>query len=208
MRLRATLTLVVAAALASAASAASPALTLASSAPSVVFGKPVGLSGTLTPPKGNQQITIQALACGTTNAVNVAHVKTAADGTYSFPSITPKVATSYQASQKGLKSAPVTVSVKPVVIITRVKRGSFTGKVTSNVDLKGKTLLFERYATARKRWVQVKKVTLTGTQSGLAVINTTSFKAKVAKRARVRLLLNKAQAAPCYTSATSNVVRN
>jgi hypothetical protein len=208
MKLSAALAAIATAALATAASAASPALTLASSAPTVVLGKSVTLSGALTPAKANQQITLQALPCGTTKAANLGHVKTTATGSYTFNSITPKLATSYQATEKTLKSAPVMVEVKPVVVIGRVKRGSFTGKVMSSTDLKGKTLLVERYATVRKRWVQVKKVTLTGTESGLAVINTTSFKAKLPKRARVRLFFSKAQAAPCYASATSNVVRN
>ena len=57
MKITATLTVIAAAALASAASAASPPLTLASSAPTVVYGKSVTLSGVLTPPKANQQIT-------------------------------------------------------------------------------------------------------------------------------------------------------
>jgi hypothetical protein len=210
MKITATLTVIAAAALASAASAASPALTLASSAPTAAYGKSVTLSGMLTPAKANQQITITALACGTTKAANVARVKTTATGAYSA-SVTPTVGTSYQATQKALKSAPVMVNVKPLVAIKRVKRGSFTATVTAGIDLKGKTLLFQRYATVRKRWVQVKKVTLTTSTPGPAkptVIASAAFKARVAKRARVRLSLTKAQAAPCYVAALSNVVRN
>lgn len=168
------------------------------------------LSGVLTPPKANQQITIQALACGTTKAVNLARVKTAANGSYATTA-SPTVGTSYQASQKANKSASVMVNVKPVVAIKRVKRGSFTATVTAGTDLKGKALLFQRYATVRKRWVQVKKVTLTTSVPGPAkptVITSAPFKAKVARRARVRLVISKAQAAPCYVTATSNVVRN
>jgi len=210
MKLPATLTLIAAAALASAASAASPALTLASSSPTVAYGKSVTLSGMLTPVKANQQITVSALACGTTKAVTVARVKTTATGAYSTPAA-PTVATSYQASQKATKSPPVMVNVKPLVVLKRVKRGSFNANVTAGTDLKGKTLLFQRYATARKRWVQVKKVTLTTSVPGPAkptVIASAAFKAKVARRARVRLSFTKAQAAPCYVAALSNVVRN
>jgi hypothetical protein len=210
MKIAATFTVIAATALASAASAASPALTLASSAPTVAYGKSVTLSGMLTPAKANQQITITALACGTTKTANVARVKTTATGSYSA-SVTPTVGTSYQATQKALKSAPVMVNVKPVIVIKRVKRGSFTASVTAGMDLKGKPLLFQRYATVRKRWVQVKKVTLTTSVPGPAkptVIASAPFKAKVARRARVRLVISKAQAAPCYVTAKSNVVRN
>jgi hypothetical protein len=210
MKITAVFTLIAAAALASAASAASPALTLTSSSPTVVYGKSVTLSGMLTPAKANQQITVSALACGTTKAATLARVKTAANGSYATTAA-PAVATSYQATQKALKSPTVLVNVKPLVVLKRVKRGSFAASVTAGIDLKGKTLLFQRYATVRKRWVQVKKVTLTTSVPGPAkptVIASAAFKAKVARRARVRLSLTKAQAAPCYVAALSNVVRN
>jgi hypothetical protein len=210
MKISAAITIIATAALASTATAAAPALTLTASPTTVLYGKTVTLSGALTPVKANQQITITGLACGTTKAVNVARVKTTATGTYST-TVTPAVGTSYQATQKATKSAPVMVDVRPVVVIKRVKRGSFTAEITAGSDLKGKTVLFQRYATARKRWVQVKKVTLATSTPGPTkptVISSASFKAKVARRARVRLLFSKAQAAPCYVTATSNVVRN
>src|ERR1051325_11365494 len=210
MKIPAAITLVAAAVLVSAASAAGPTLTLSASPPTVVYGKSVTLSGTLTPAKANQQITVQALACGTTKAVTVARVKTAASGTYATTA-TPTVDTSYVASQKATKSATIMVTVKPLLSLKRVKRGSFTATVTAGTDLKGKKLLFQRYAKLRKRWVQVKKVTLTTSAPGPTkptVIASASFKAKVARRARVRLSLTKAQAAPCYVAALSNVVRN
>jgi hypothetical protein len=210
MKIPAAITVIAAAALASAASAAAPALTLTAAPTTVLYGKTVALSGALTPVKANQQITISALACGTTKAVNVARVKTTATGTYSTTA-TPAVGTSYQASQKTTKSAPVMVNVKPIVVIKRIKRGSFTAEVTAGTDLKGKALLFQRYATARKRWVQVKKVTLTTSTPAPTkptVVSSANFKAKLARRTRVRLMLSKAQAAPCYVTALSNVVRN
>jgi hypothetical protein len=198
------------AALATAATAATPALTLTSSAPSVAYGKPVTLSGTLTPAKANQQVTVHASACGSSKPINLARVKTAANGSFSTPA-TPTVATSYQATEKSLTSPTVTVSVKPLVVIKRVKRGSFTVSITAGLDLKGKTVLFQRYATLRKRWVQVKKVTLTTSAPGPAkptVVSSAAFKSKVAKRARVRMSFTKTQAGPCYLPAASNVVRN
>src|SRR5436189_106695 len=94
--------------------------------------------------------------------------------------------------------------------VTYGKTGSFTATVTAGLDLKGKTLSFQRYATVRKRWVQVKKVTLTTSAPATkpTVISSAAFKARVAKRARVRLVLTKTQAAPCNLPANSNVVRN
>ena len=105
----------------------------------------------------------------------------------------------------------MTVSVKPLLALKKLAKGSYSATVTAGMDLKGKVILFQRYSRLKKRWVQVKKVTLTTSTPGPTkptVINSASFSAKVAKRARVRLLFSKAQAAPCYVTATSNVVRN
>jgi hypothetical protein len=198
------------AALAAAATAAAPAtVTLAASVPAVAYGKPVTLNGALSTQKTNQAISIQATECGSTRATKAATVKTAANGAYSTP-VTPAVATTYQATFKNVKSPTVAVAVRPVLQLTRLARGSYTAKVTVGRSLKGKAVLFQRYSKLRKRWVQVKRVILTTEAAGPAkptVIDSASFRAKVALRVRVRLLVSTVQAAPCYLSATSNVLR-
>ncbi|MGB2874649.1 MAG: hypothetical protein WBB76_04155 [Gaiellaceae bacterium] len=118
--------------------------------------------------------------------------------------------TVYQAKWKSTTSGKVTTDVTPVVELTRVAAGSFTAKVTAGLDLKGKWVLFQRFSKLRKRWVQVKKVVLSASALRTAkptVISSAAFKAKVARRTRVRLLLSKSQAAPCYLGAPSNIVR-
>jgi hypothetical protein len=203
-------TLVAGAALAAAATAAAPVtVTLAASAAVVNYGKPVTLSGVLSTQRANQTIAVQATECGSTRTVKVATLKTTANGAYTTP-VTPAAATTYQATFKNVKSPTVAVSVKPVLRLTRLARGSYTAKVTAGKSLKGKAVLFQRYSTLRKRWVQVKRVLLTTEAPGPAkptVIDSAPFRAKVALRARVRLLISTAQAAPCFLSATSNVVR-
>jgi hypothetical protein len=203
-------TLVAGAALAAAATAAAPVtVTLAASAAAVNYGKPVTLSGVLSTKRANQPIAIEATECGSTKAIKAATVRTVANGLYSTP-VTPVAATTYQATFKNVKSTTVSVAVRPVLQLTKVARGSYTAKVTAGKTLKGKAVLFQRYSTLRKRWIQVKRVLLTTEAPGPAkptVIDSASFRAKVALRARVRLLISTVQAAPCFLSATSNVVR-
>ena len=203
-------TLVAGAALAAAATAAAPVtVSLAASATSVAYGKPVTLSGLLSTQRANQTIAVQATECGSTRAVKVATVKTVANGAYTTPA-TPAAATTYQATFKNVKSTTVAVAVRPVLQLTRIARGSYTAKVTVGKTLKGEAVLFQRYSTLRKRWVQVKRVVLTTEAPGTAkptVVDSAAFRAKVALRARVRLLISTVQAAPCFLTATSNVVR-
>ena len=202
-------TAIAGAALAAAATAATPTLTLAASAPVVSYGKPVTLSGTLSTQQANQNITIKATACGTTKPTTAARVKTTANGAYAA-AVTPTITTSYQAFQKNIQSGKVVVAVAPALALKRVARGSFTASLTAAQDFKGKALLFQRYAKLRKRWVQVKKVTLTASAPTQrpTIVSSASFRAKTPRRARVRLVLTKAQAGACYASAKSNVVRN
>jgi hypothetical protein len=199
-----------AAALTAGAAAATLAttLTLTATPTSVAYGKAVTLNGALSPAKANQTVKVAATECGQKASKTVASVKTNATGAYTS-AVTPIVNTTYQASQKTVKSPTVAVSVSPAVKLTRVRRGSYTVSVTSALDLKGKAVLFQRYSKLRKRWVQVKRVVLTTTTAGTkpTMVSSASFAAKVAKGVRVRTVLSKAQAAPCYVAATSNSVR-
>ena len=201
-------TIVVGAALAAAASAAALALTLTATPPTVVYGKASTLNGVLSTQQANQNVKVDATACGQTASKTVGTVKTNSTGAYTL-SVTPTVNTTYQASQKNTKSPTVAVTVAPVVKLVKVRRGSYTVSVTSALDLKGKAILFQRYSKVRKRWVQVKRVLLATTTPGTkpTIVTSVGFKAKVARRVRVRAVLSKAQAAPCYIAATSNSVR-
>ena len=184
-------------------------LSIAANPTVVVYGKTTVVSGTLSPAKANQNVTVQGQDCGKPNYAKVATVKTSSSGAYTA-TVTPTVATSYQAKQKALVSSAVAVKVKPVVQLARVARRSFTAKVTAGQSLTSKTVLFQRYSRLKRRWLNVKKVTLTTATAGTpkpTTITSASFKSKVARRARVRLVLVTAQASPCYVAALSNVVR-
>ena len=200
---------VVGAALAAAATAAAPVtLTLMANPTTVVYGKTTVLSGVLSTHKANQQVKVNGTECGSTASKTLATVKTNSTGTYTA-SITPTVATMYQASQKSVKSPSVAVTVAPVVKLVRVRRGSYTVSVTAALDLKGKAILFQRYSKTRKRWIQVKRVLLTTAAAATkpTIVTSVSFTVKVAKGARVRAALSKAQAAPCYLPAASPSLR-
>ena len=197
------------AALAAAATAAAPVtLTLTAGAPTVVYGKTVTLSGVLSTKLANQPISVSGLECGTTAYKRIDNTKTTTGGAYKITA-TPTVGTTYQAKQKKVTSNTAAVAVSPVLKLVRVKRGSYTAKVTAGQDLKGKAILFQRYSKLKKRWVQVKRVILATSAPGTSptVVSSASFTAKAPRRARVRVVISKAQAAPCYVRAVSNSVR-
>jgi len=101
----------------------------------------------------------QATECGTTKQVKATTLKTAANGAYTGP-VTPTVTTVYQATYKTVKSAPVSISVRPLLELTKVATGSYSAKATAGQALTGKFVLFQRYKKLKKRWVQVKRMAL------------------------------------------------
>ena len=199
---------VLGAALATAASAAAPTLTLTSNATVVAYGKPLTLSGQLSGAKPSQTVGVDGLACGTTRAAKVTSAKTTATGAYSA-AVTPTGGTSYQATYKNVKSASVAVTVKPTLALSK-SGTTWTAKVTAGQALTGKAVLFQRYVKLTKRWKQVRRVLLTATTPGPAkptVVSSATFTAKLARGTRVRLAISAAQAGPCYVAATSPSLR-
>ena len=183
-------------------------LTLTANPFVVSYGKPTTFSGQVSTKKANQQVVIQGTACGSTNTTKAATVKTTANGNYTTP-VTPAIGTTYRASFKNGASQPVAITVKPVVELKRVARGSFTASVTAGQALTGKFVLFQRYKRLTKRWVQVKRLALKTSAPGTkpTVVSSVSFKSKLRTGTRVRAMISKLQAGPCYAQATSKSIR-
>jgi hypothetical protein len=198
------------AALAGVAGAAPPVtMTLVANVPSVAYGGPVTLSGQISTKQANQQVVIKATECGSTKQAKAATVKTGANGTFST-SVKPTLGTSYVGTFKNGMSPVVPITVKPVLQLTRVARGSFTAKATAGQALTGKYVSFQRYKKLRKRWAQVKRVKLGQAVPGATkptMISSVSFKAKITRGTRLRVLISAAQAAPCYVKAASKSIR-
>lgn len=193
-----------------AAGAAPPVtLTLAASAPTVTYGTPVTLSGMLSTQKSNQAVAIEATECGSTKAARAATLKTGANGAFTGP-VTPTIGTSYQATYKAAKSPAVALTVRPLLELTKVATGSYTAKATAGKALTGKFVLFQRYKKLRKRWVQVKRLALGAAVPGAAkpaMVSSVSFKAKLLRGTRVRVIMTAKQTGPCYAAATSKTLR-
>ena len=196
-------------ALAAAAFAAPPVtVTLTATPTTVAYGGKVALAGQVSTKKANQQVVIEGTACGSTSPTKAATVKTVANGNYTV-SVIPALGTTYRASFKNGMSNAVVVSVKPLLELKRLARGSFSARVTAGQALTGKFVLFQRYKKLRKRWVQVKRLALKTAVAGTkpTVVSSVSFRSKLPAGTRVRVLISTAQAGPCYLTAASKSIR-
>jgi hypothetical protein len=99
--------------------------------------------------------------------------------------------------------------VAPKVVLKRVRVGRFSASVTAAQSFVGKYVVLQRYVASRRAWKTVKRVILRTAKAGTAPTMTTSagFRARVARRTKLRLLLTQVQAGACYAPGRSATIR-
>lgn len=140
--------------------------TISASAPLVVYGTKVTLTGKITPAKGSVTVDLLARPYPETAFAKVASVASGGDGSFAF-SLPPQIRTEYRVSfidgsTRG-ESPNVTVSVRPKVSLSvvRVARGKATLKtgVVSTLTYAGKPVLIQR-RNSTGGWTTVRTVKL------------------------------------------------
>lgn len=197
----------VAAAVAAPAAAAPVTVTLQASPTTTTFGGAVTLSGQVSSGAAGQAVTVEAQDCGTSAFKKLATATTASGGTYTT-SAKPTMNTTYRARLKNQTSQPVLVKVRPQLKLVRVAAGKFTAKVGAAQSFQGKYVAFQRYASATRKWVTLKKVTLTKVnQGGTTIVSYATFRVKVKARTKVRISMPLSQAGTCYAPGNSGSIR-
>ena len=188
--------------------AAAPAVTLQVSPAIVTYGGAVTLSGVLSNQRSGQSITVEAQDCGQTAFKKLPSVNTAANGAFTT-SAKPTMNTTYRARFKGSTSPLVLVKVRPQLVLTRVSAGKFTAKVGSAQSLVGKYVAFQRYKSSIRKYVTVKRVTLTKVTPGVAPmqISSANFRSTIKRGTKVRLSVPQSQVGTCYVPANSRSVK-
>lgn len=181
-------------------------VTLASARTTSVYLAPLTLSGVVSNQQANQSVTVQSQDCGKTTLTRLGTATTTTGGHWAF-TVRPTINTVYQASWRTNDSPKLAVKVSPKLSLTRSGR-RFTARATAAQSLTGKTIVFQRYRAATRRWATVKRATLGAATTPAAGTFVASARFRSAVRhSRVRVLLPQAQAGACYTAATSNILR-
>jgi plastocyanin len=184
-------------------------LTIGAAPAMVTYGGGATLSGVTSAGAAGDTITIKAMDCTKKVFSTLGTVMSAANGAWSSP-VTPALNTTYQATWKNRKSAEVAEKVAPLLTLKRVRKGRFTASLTAAQAFTGKFVNLQRYAPKRKAWKRVKRVTLTVAKPGVpatTVVTSAGFKASVARRTRLRIVLPAGQAGTCYVPSKSAPVR-
>ena len=183
------------------ASAAQPQrVTISAARPAVVYGSSVKLAGTVSNHQAGQQVTVLGRQYAETAFTQVAVVTTTAKGAWSYAA-SPQIKTTYEARWGAVTSRTVDVKVRPRIrlsLITRsALRGSFSVTVEGNRPFANKRVLIQRLTTSGPASVKSVK---------LNAASTANFTIRLPRhRARVRVVMSSAQAAPGYVAGYSNV---
>ena len=182
-------------------------VTLSAPRPTAAYRAPLTLSGFVSSQAASESVVVNAQECGTTAFTRVGSATTTAGGSWSFV-VKPRINTVYQARWRANDSSAVTIKVRPAIRLTRV--GSrFRARVTAAQTFTRKTIVFQRYRTAVRRWATLKRVTLgaSTTPSAGTFVTPANFRAQIRRGWRLRVLLPQAQAGTCYLAAPSNTLR-
>ncbi len=171
-----------------------PALTLALDRPIVTFGTPVTLSGRALNVKGGVTVTLFAQPYGQPSPIQLAVVKTAADGSFGYVT-TPRLYTTYTASFQTapagatMPSNSVVAQVAPKVSLLAGRDGYFRAQVRAAGSLWRRHVFLQRLS-AFGQWVNVAALTL-DRDSG-RVFRAVAYLPRGVSRIRVSLSVNQA----------------
>ena len=143
-----------------------PTLTLAVSAPIVVYGTQATLSGVISTHEAGQPVTIYYQPYPQPNLIQRATVLTAPGGVYSFI-IEPQVLTSYEAAWKGAFATPTTVQVQPKLTLGR--NNGWIIHAAGGRSFAGRAVQFQRLNSLTGQWVTLKKVLLNSRSSARVI---------------------------------------
>jgi len=183
-------------------------ITLAAAARAVRFGASTSLSGVVSNGQAGETVTVMAQACGSATSTQVGTATSGAGGAWSL-AVKPTLNTVYEARWRNNSSAKVEVKVAPRTLLVKLRTGRFSARVTATSSFVGKYVVVQRYVTARRRWVTVKRVVLRSAGAPVAGAITTraGFTSRVRRGTRLRLVLPQSQAGTCHTAAQSGSVR-
>jgi plastocyanin len=135
-----------------------PSLTFGATAPIVVAGTASTLNGVVSNQRAGENVAIFGQPWGTASPAQIAVVQSVSGGGFTY-TVTPSILTSYFAQWKSVKSAPVSVQVKPKV--TFLPQGNrFYAKVFAQDHSFAGRFVYLQRRSRFGQWVTVAKLKL------------------------------------------------
>jgi plastocyanin len=171
----------------------------------VIFGGSLSLNGVVSSEESGEQVTIVADPLGLDPARRVT-VTTRNGGEWSLR-VQPRVRTSYMAIWRGTESRVFNAYVRPRITLRKVGRNRFTVSVVAGDSFAGKQVIIRRQRSRTdRRWRIVRRVLL-AENPRTETISQRTFRLRVPRGFRMRVLLTAREARPAYLGSQSNIIR-
>ena len=182
-------------------------LTVSAKPQTVIYAGKLTLSGVLSTLKVAENVDVLATACGGNAANKITTVQTTTGGVYGAI-VQPLQNTVYTTKAKSTTSHAIVVNVQPRLQLRKVGVGRYSLRVAGAQSFAGKAGTLQRYNGVLSRWVNVKRVVLRANSTGVfpTVISTSSFRATVPLRRKIRVVLPQLQVGGCYLPGRSNTI--
>ena len=182
-------------------------LTAAAKPATVIYAGKATVSGVLSTQKVGENVDVLATACGQSAANKITTVQTTTGGAY-VASVQPLQNTVYTTKVKSTSSQAVAVKVQPRLQLSRVGAHRYSLRVSGGQNFAGKFGTLQRYNGVLARWVNVKRVVLRASSTGVfpTVISTSSFRSTVQARRKIRVVMPQLQVGGCYLPGRSNTI--
>src|SRR5919198_2729104 len=140
-----------------------PAVTIAATAPILIFGQGTSISGQVSSGQANERVSVYGQPFGNQSSFLIATLLTGANGAWSV-GVKPDLLTTYSARWKGTVSANISVNVRPKVSFSVSRRGRAAVKVRTARSMAGHKVYIQRF-TRFHEWVKFRKVILNAKSS-------------------------------------------
>ena len=165
------------------------------------------LLGTVPGAGANTDVAIEAKECGAPSYVVVERTRTNASGAFLVERWV-MLRTSFRARAQGVASRAVTVQTRPGVRFEHEGGRRFNVWIVAFRFFDGRHGRLERFESARRRWVLVKRVTVRRQSNpGIYAQTGARFTARVSSGSLTRFVLPLDQARPCYLAGYSPLIR-
>jgi plastocyanin len=144
-----------------------PTLTLTASAPIVVFGTQVTLTGVVSSHQPGESVTIYYQPYPQPNQIQRATLLTTTGGVFSFL-VEPQILTSYEAAWKGAFATPTAVEVVPKLSLGR--NNGWILHASCGRSFAGRAVQLQRLNAATGQWVTLRKVLLSAKSSARVLV--------------------------------------
>lgn len=178
-----------------------------SAAPIVSFNRPFSVVGAVSSSRLGETVVLERDDCGPVPWHPVTSVSTSLDGAWRAQSLEADANARFRARWRKTVSRPITVKLRPQLILSRAKGGGFLVNILAYRSFHDRTAVLQRFRPARNGWATIARARLKRSGGLRVYFSSAVFHVKARSGATMRAVLSARQAGPCYAAGFSDTLR-